>query len=163
MSLLTTSEASNITSLSSLASGSSLVHGTRWSSAFFDFMSYPSTVVTSRRACVSVVSSILSAVSLIVVLVVLLLCGFRSISGLVNPRVFSLYSWILGTSTLGAILSLLANLLDNLDEVTLPEVQGRLLLFSFSICLTSLLRTVLPDEHSLKFTPKGVAMSGFRE
>ncbi|GKD92994.1 hypothetical protein Tco_1372831, partial [Tanacetum coccineum] len=62
ISLFATSEASDITSLSSLASGSSLACRTGWGSAVFDFMSCPSTVVTSRRACVSVVSSTLSAV-----------------------------------------------------------------------------------------------------
>ncbi|GJZ70103.1 hypothetical protein Tco_0633653, partial [Tanacetum coccineum] len=62
MSLLTTSETSDITSLSSLASVSSLACETRWGLAVFDLMPCLSTIVTSRRACVGVVSSTLSAV-----------------------------------------------------------------------------------------------------
>ncbi|GKG59140.1 hypothetical protein Tco_0602849, partial [Tanacetum coccineum] len=62
MSLLATSEISDITSLSSLASRSSLARGTRWSSAVFGLMSGLPTVVTSRRAYVIVMSSTPSSV-----------------------------------------------------------------------------------------------------
>ncbi|GJU66498.1 hypothetical protein Tco_1252757 [Tanacetum coccineum] len=61
MALFTASEASNITTLSSLGSRSSLACKTRWSSTFLGLMSCPTTFVAGRRACVSVVSTTLPA------------------------------------------------------------------------------------------------------
>ncbi|GJS82836.1 hypothetical protein Tco_0749377 [Tanacetum coccineum] len=117
MSLLTTSETSDITSLSSLASGSSLACETRWGSAVFDLMPYLSIIATSKRACVGVVSSTLSAVSIVgVVGVVVISVPFPFGTLRFSPNFLE----ILGTSTLEPFHLLHANSSGLVDVTVYP-------------------------------------------